>query len=81
MSRSGSESDKVKSLQEELTGDGVELIVYKGSVLETKDIQAIKELTKNHPIRGIIQGAMVLQVRPPTQVDLFSASNGCRTQP
>jgi NAD(P)-dependent dehydrogenase (short-subunit alcohol dehydrogenase family) len=63
MSRSGSDNEKVKALQEELIGDGVDLLVYKGSVLETKDVEAIKDLTKNHPIRGIVQGAMVLQVR------------------
>ena len=41
---------------------GVNLIVQQGSVTEMGDLKKLKDLVGKRTIRGIIQGAMVLQV-------------------
>lgn len=40
---------------------GVEVIAYKGSVLDKTTIEALREDCKKYPVKGVIQGAMVLQ--------------------
>jgi NAD(P)-dependent dehydrogenase (short-subunit alcohol dehydrogenase family) len=63
LSRSGSNSDSVRALMEEMRNVGVNLLVHKGSVSNVDDVHALKLLTSRNPIRGIIQAAMVLQVK------------------
>lgn len=52
---------------------GVNLIIHRGSVINIQDLINVKELTRQWPIRGVVQGAMVLQVSLPEQagVDTF----------
>lgn len=54
----------------EMRDASVNLIVLKGSVANTKDIERLKEVTREKPIRGIVQGAMVLQVSLLQAVDM-----------
>jgi hypothetical protein len=46
---------------EEMSSRGVEIVVHKGSVLDKAILEALKEDCKDHPVKGVIQGAMVLQ--------------------
>jgi len=46
---------------EEMSAKGVKITVHKGSVLDKATIQALKEDCKDFPIKGVVQGAMVLQ--------------------
>lgn len=62
LSRSGAESDSQKAFVKEMSDAGVNLIVHQGSVVNIEDIIKVKELTRQWPIRGVVQGAMVLQV-------------------
>ncbi|PVI01286.1 polyketide synthase [Periconia macrospinosa] len=61
LSRSGSDSQWMRELTTEMSARGVEVVVHKGSVLDKQEIEAIKTHSRLHPIRGIVQGAMVLQ--------------------
>jgi NAD(P)-dependent dehydrogenase (short-subunit alcohol dehydrogenase family) len=61
LSRSGPDTQSMQEVVEELSLKDVKVTVYKGSVLDKSTIQTIKEECKEHPIKGIIQGAMVLQ--------------------
>ncbi|KAL4893541.1 hypothetical protein BDV59DRAFT_207648 [Aspergillus ambiguus] len=61
LSRSGPDSQLMRELVEEMRVGGVNLVVCKGSVTDTVAIASIKEQSREFPIRGIIQGAMVLQ--------------------
>lgn len=40
---------------------GVEVTVHKGSVLDRALLRTVSEQCKEHPIRGVVQGDMVLQ--------------------
>jgi NAD(P)-dependent dehydrogenase (short-subunit alcohol dehydrogenase family) len=62
LSRSGSDSPSMRELVEEMHNAGVEITVHKGSVLDLATIESVKEQAGDWPIRGIVQGAMVLQV-------------------
>ncbi len=61
LSRSGPDSPTAREIIKEMTARGVEIIVHKGSVLDKATLEAVKESCKKLPIRGIVQGAMVLQ--------------------
>lgn len=54
----------------EMRGIGVNLIIHQGSVASVEDIQKLKSLTRNRPICGIVQGAMVLQVSLSRSTDI-----------
>lgn len=61
ISRSGLDSQSTRDMVQELSVRGVEVTVTKGSVLDKALLESLKEQCKDHPIRGIIQGAMVLE--------------------
>ncbi|KAK2761661.1 Type I Iterative PKS [Arachnomyces sp. PD_36] len=61
LSRSGPDSQSMKELVEEMRVVGVNIVVYKGSVMDTVTVESIREQARHFPIRGIVQGAMVLQ--------------------
>lgn len=63
LSRSGPDSPIMRELVEEMRLAGVCVVVFKGSVTDTVAIESIKEQAREFPIRGVVQGAMVLQVR------------------
>jgi hypothetical protein len=52
----------MKELIEEMRVSGVTIDAWKGSVTDASIIDSIKEQAKAFPIRGVVQGAMVLQV-------------------
>lgn len=62
LSRSGTDSQSMRELVEEMRVIGVSVVVFKGSVIDTVMIESIRDQTREIPIRGIVQGAMVLQV-------------------
>ena len=62
MSRSGAADDDTIALIEECRNVGTSIYIQKGSVLSIDDIQAAVALAGKRPIRGVIQGAMVLKV-------------------
>lgn len=51
----------MKEVLEEMSLRGVEVTVHKGSVLDKTMLRTVSEQCKDHPIRGVVQGAMVLQ--------------------
>jgi hypothetical protein len=61
LSRSGSDGQSSKEMIEEMSARGIEVTVHKGSVLDKATLEAVKQECKEYPIRGVIQGAMVLQ--------------------
>jgi NAD(P)-dependent dehydrogenase (short-subunit alcohol dehydrogenase family) len=61
LSRSGSDSKSMREMIDEMSARGVEVIMHKGSVMDKATIEAVKEQCKEYPVRGVIQGAMVLQ--------------------
>lgn len=61
ISRSGLDNQASKEIVEEMASRGVELTVHKGSVLDKDSLRAVSERCKGHPIRGVIQSALVLQ--------------------
>ncbi|KFY43786.1 hypothetical protein V495_03781 [Pseudogymnoascus sp. VKM F-4514 (FW-929)] len=61
LSRSGTDSQSMTDLVEEMHVIGVSVVVFKGSVIDTVMIESIRDQTREFPIRGIVQGAMVLQ--------------------
>ncbi len=65
LSRTGADSSSKKAFVQEMKNAGVNLIVHQGSVVNIKDIKRVKELAGPYPVRGIIQGAMALQVTLP----------------
>ena len=62
LSRSGVDNESKSALVREMREAGVNLIIQQGSVTEIGDIKKLKDLVGKRTIRGIIQGAMVLQV-------------------
>lgn len=61
LSRSGSDSQTTREMIEEMSARGVEVIVHKGSVLDKATLEALNKQCKDYPIKGVVQGAMVLQ--------------------
>ncbi|KAM4060705.1 KR domain-containing protein [Hirsutella rhossiliensis] len=61
LSRSGPDSQAMRELVEEMRIAGVSVVVWKGSVTDSATIESIKDYAKGLPIRGVVQGAMVLQ--------------------
>jgi KR domain len=51
----------MREMIDEMYARGVEIIVRKGSVLDKATVEAVKEECKEYPVRGVVQGAMVLQ--------------------
>jgi NADP-dependent 3-hydroxy acid dehydrogenase YdfG len=51
----------MKELIEEMSQRGVKIIVHKGSVLDKSAIEMVKTQCREYPIKGVVQGAMVLQ--------------------
>ena len=62
LSRSGIDNESKRAFVKEMRESGVNLIIQQGSVTEIGDIKKLKDLVGKRTIRGIIQGAMVLQV-------------------
>ncbi|KAJ5771719.1 hypothetical protein N7520_002248 [Penicillium odoratum] len=61
LSRSGPHGPVMRELVEDMHAAGVNVVVCKGSVTDTVAYESIKDQAREFPIRGIIQGAMVLQ--------------------
>jgi len=68
LSRSGMSKPEMKELVEKLTKEGANATAYSCDVADKDQVQAALALcaTEFPPIRGVIQGAMVLQVCLPT---------------
>lgn len=62
LSRSGVDSESKIELVKEMREAGVNLIIQQGSVTEVDDIKKLNGHVGKRTIRGVIQGAMVLQV-------------------
>ena len=62
MSRSGASDEDIVALTKECHISGTSIQIQKGSVLSVDDIRAAIHLAGDRPIRGVIQGAMVLKV-------------------
>jgi NAD(P)-dependent dehydrogenase (short-subunit alcohol dehydrogenase family) len=62
LSRSGADNENKSAFVREMREAGVNLIIQQGSVTEIEDVKKLKDLVGKRSIRGIIQGAMVLQV-------------------
>lgn len=75
MSRSGAEDIDTVVMIEECRSAGVDVVIHKGSVLNIADIQATVALAGHRPIRGVIQGAMVLKVSSIQQVYISALRN------
>ena len=75
LSRSGTASSGKRAFVEEMRDAGVDLIVHQGSVVEIEDIKKVQELAGQRPIRGVVQGAMVLQVTLPQASGYSTSSN------
>jgi short-subunit dehydrogenase len=61
LSRTGSDSQSMTDLVDEMLAVGVEVVICKGSVTDEATLVSIKQQANRFPIRGIVQGAMVLQ--------------------
>jgi hypothetical protein len=61
LSRSGSDNETTREMIKEMSARKVDLIVHKGSVLDKAALKALQKECKEYPIRGVVQGAMVLQ--------------------
>ena len=61
LSRSGLDGQTMREMIEEMASKGVDVIVYKGSVLDKALLETVKKECRENPVRGVIQGAMVLQ--------------------
>lgn len=62
-SRSSNVSDTVQSLIDDLSVEGVEVVVRQCDVSVEKDVgRLVTETSSSHPIRGVIHSAMVLHV-------------------
>jgi saccharopine dehydrogenase-like NADP-dependent oxidoreductase len=63
VSRSGSASDKVKELIDDLAVFGAEIVVRSCDVVNKNSVDAlIKDMASMPIIRGVVHGAMVLHV-------------------
>ncbi|KAJ5778489.1 hypothetical protein N7520_001735 [Penicillium odoratum] len=61
LSRSGDDSPHMKELLKELSPGDTTLTVIRGSVADPTALERVKEATQDIPLRGIIQGAMVVE--------------------
>lgn len=61
LSRSGAEGSIKEAFVKEMRDAGVELTIHLGSVAKLEDIERLKYLTPEIPIRGVVQGAMDLR--------------------
>ncbi|KAJ6443698.1 efflux pump antibiotic resistance protein [Purpureocillium lavendulum] len=61
LSRSGPDSLAMRELVEDMRTIGVTVDAWKGSVTDASVIDSIQQHAKEFPIRGVVQGAMVLQ--------------------
>ena len=68
LSRSGYEDEKSQAVLADLDALSTQVELVKGDVSSFDDVLALFQKPKN-PIRGIIQGAMVLRVRIPYHID------------
>lgn len=80
LSRSGAEGSIKEAFVKEMRDAGVELTVHLGSVAKLEDIERLKYLTPEIPIRGLVHGAMDLQVCLSRRVDIARFDKICRTQ-
>ena len=63
LSRSGVDSKQAAILVDDLKATGAAVEVIRGDVSVESDVQrAVKMISTNHPIRGVVQAAMVLKV-------------------
>lgn len=80
LSRSGGTSDSVLGLIQEMADRKIDLRVMKGSVVDLPTVEGILCTTKDHPVRGIIQAALILQVARASVLltrDLILTMVGC----
>jgi len=75
LSRSGAETIDNKAIVKEMLEIGVDLTIYQGSVANINDVFKIQQMAGKRPIRGVIQGAMVLQVSSHNGFEPAIASN------
>lgn len=61
LSRSGADSQAMQEMIAEMSMKGVEVIAHQGSVMDKEAIEQVKSSCSQYPIRGVIQGAMVLR--------------------
>jgi NAD(P)-dependent dehydrogenase (short-subunit alcohol dehydrogenase family) len=69
MSRSGATSQT--AFIEEMRNAGVNLCVHQGSIVDIENVRKAVTLAADRPIRGVVQGAMVLHVTSPTTTLVF----------
>jgi hypothetical protein len=71
MSRSGADDDASREVLRNIAALGASMIVVKGDVTIADDVTKLFQQAQN-PIRGIIQGAMVLRVSTPSSTEANS---------
>jgi acyl transferase domain-containing protein/NADPH:quinone reductase-like Zn-dependent oxidoreductase len=62
LSRSGDDSPQAKELMKELSLSDTTLTLIRGSVADPTALERVKKATQDIPLRGIIQGAMSVEV-------------------
>ena len=68
LSRSGGSGKQIGELAEELRRQDVELVVVRGNVAISEDLQQVQKLSQKLPLRGVIHSGVALQVRIRTRV-------------
>lgn len=63
LGRSGTDQEQARILVEDLQNAGIHCQVIRGDVASKEDVErAVASIPKEHPIRGVVQAAMVLRV-------------------
>jgi len=69
--RSGYEDEQSRAILANVYAEGCKTSLFSGDVSKLEDVERVfKEASL--PIRGVIQGAMVLRVRPPSLLALLA---------
>lgn len=73
VSRSGSATGKVKELIDDLATVGANIVVRRCDVTDSSSVGNLvnHELVGLPPVRGLVHGAMVLDVSPPSSFQKF----------
>ena len=79
LSRSGGSGKQMVELAEELRSQDVELVVVRGNVAISEDLQQVQTLSQKLPLRGAIHSGVALQVRIRTRVPFRRQLTLCRT--
>lgn len=63
LGRSSTDQQQARILVEDLQNAGIHCQVIRGDVASKEDVErAVASIPKEHPIRGVVQAAMVLRV-------------------